>query len=249
MQRLPLSTLSATTLMSLAWLAAAPAAHAEAITITQWTFNSVVADGNTGTGSSLPSVGTGALTLLGGVTSPSFNSGTGSSDPAASDNSGLQTTTFAAQGAGNNTRGIQVKVDSTGFEDVVFSYDLRHSNTSSRYELAQYSLDGVQFVDYAIFDGNKGDTWFNARTIDLSSVVGADHNPNLTFRVLATFAPGTAGYLASDSTKSYASSGTWRFDMVTVSGVAAPVPEPTSTAAGLAGLAAIGFLARRRRAA
>lgn len=226
--------------------------NAHANVITQWTFNSTTPDGNTGTGSVLASVGAGSLSLLGGVTSPSFNSGAGSSDLAASDNSGWQTTTYAAQGAGNKTRGIEIKASSVGFENVVFSYDLRHSNTSSRYELAQYSLDGVNFIDYAVFDGGQGDTWFNARTIDLSSVSGADNNANLTFRVLATFAPGTTGYLASDATKTYAGSGTWRFDTVTVAGttlaVTPAVPEPSSTVAAFAGLAAIGFMARRRRA-
>lgn len=234
-------------LSTLATVLALGSAHAEVIT--RWNFNSITPDGATGTGSALPSVGAGSLSLIGGVTSPSFNSGAGSSDPAASDNSGLQTTTYGSQGAGNNGRGIEVKASSVGFEDVVFSYDLRHSNTSSRYELAQYSLDGVNFIDYAVFDGGLGDTWFNARTIDLSNVAGADDNANLAFRVVATFAPGTSGYLASDASKTFASSGTWRFDMVSVSGTAAPVPEPTSAAAALAGLAAIGFLARRRRAA
>lgn len=228
-------------------LGGAQLAHAEVIT--QWSFNSITPDGATGTGSALPSIGAGSLSLIGGVTSPSFNSGVGSSDPAASDNSGLQTTTYGSQGAGNKGRGIEVKASSVGFEDVVFSYDLRHSNTSSRYELAQYSLDGVNFIDYAVFDSGLGDAWFNARTIDLSNVAGADDNANLAFRVVATFAPGTSGYLASDASKTFAGSGTWRFDMVTVSGTAAPVPEPTSAAAALAGLAAIGFLARRRRAA
>jgi hypothetical protein len=227
--------------------------NAHADVLSQWTFNSTTPDGVSGTGSALPSIGAGSLSVIGGATHPSFNSGVGSSDPAASDNSGFQTATYAAQGAGNKSRGIEVKASSVGFENVVFSYDLRHSNTSSRYELAQYSLDGVNFVDYAVFDGGLGDTWFNARTIDLSSVAGADNNANLTFRVVATFAPGTLGYLASDATKSYATSGTWRFDMVTVAGTAIPVtpavPEPSSTAAALAGLAAIGFLARRRRAA
>jgi len=238
-------------LATLVALSALGNAHADVFT--QWTFNSTTPDGNTGTGSVLASVGSGSLSLFGGVTSPSFNSGAGSSDLAASDNSGWQTTTYAAQGTGNKTRGIEIKASSVGFENVVFSYDLRHSNTSSRYELAQYSLDGVNFVDYAVFDGGQGDTWFNARTIDLSSVSGADNNANLTFRVLATFAPSTSGYLASDATKTYAGSGTWRFDMVTVSGAALAVtpavPEPSSTVAAFAGLAAIGFMARRRRAA
>ncbi len=236
-------TLSA--LSTLATVFAMGTAHADVVA--QWNFNSAKPDGSTSTGSTLPSVGAGSLNLIGGVTSPSFNSATGSSDPAASDNSGWQTTTYGAQGSGNKARGLEVKVDASAFTDVVFTYDLRHSNTSSRYELAQYSLDGVNFIDYAVFDGNQGDTWFNGRTIDLSNIAGADHNANLAFRVVATFAPGTSGYLASDASKTFAGSGTWRFDMVTVT--ATPVPEPSSSAAALAGLAAVGFLASRRRAA
>lgn len=238
-------------LSTLATVFALGSAHADVIT--QWNFNSVTPDGSTGTGSALPSVGFGSLSLLGGVTHPSFNSGAGSSDPAASDNSGYQTSNYGAPGTASGTRGVEFKASSVGFEDVVFSYDLRHSNTSSRYELAQYSLDGSTFIDYAVFDGGQGDTWFKGRTIDLSGVSGAANNANLAFRVLTTFAPGTSGYLASDAGKTFAGSGTWRFDMVTLSGqtltVTPAVPEPSSAAVALAGLAAVGFMVRRRRAA
>jgi len=46
---------------------------AQAEVITQWSFNSVKPDGATGTGSALPSIGAGSLSLIGGVPSPSFN--------------------------------------------------------------------------------------------------------------------------------------------------------------------------------
>jgi len=150
-------------------LAAAPLA-AQADTLALWNFNSTVPDNSTSTGSTLPAVGSGTASLVGGVTSPGFNSGAGSSDPETSDDSGWQTTTYAAQGAGNKTRGVQFSVSTLGFENIVFSYDLRHSNTSSRYEAVQYTLNGSNWVDAATFDGNAGDTWFNLRTLDLSSV-------------------------------------------------------------------------------
>ena len=236
----------ALTVMSLAALLAAESAQAQVV-VTQWNFNSVTPDAATSTGSTLPSVGSGTASVIGGVTT-AFASGDasgGSSDPAVGDDSGWQTTTYAAQGAGDKTRGVQFNVSTVGFQDVTVSYDLRHSNTSSRYELFQYSLDGTSFTDFSTFDGNKGDTWFNGRTIDLSSITGADNNANFAFRVVSTFAPGTSAYAASSPTGTYGTAGTWRFDMVTLNAVTA-VPEPTTYAMLLAGLALMGTIARRR---
>jgi len=224
------------------------AGHVQAEVVTQWNFNSVTSDSNTGTGTTTPNIGVGTLSLVGGTTS-TFASGDasgGSSDPATGDDSGFNTTTYSAQGAGNKTRGVQFNVSTLGFENVVVSYDLRHSNTSSRYELFQYSLDGISFVDYMTFDGNAGDTWFNNRTVDLSSIDGADNNASFAFRVVSTFAPGTNAYAASSPTGTYGAAGTWRFDMATVNAVAV-VPEPETYAMLLAGLTVLGGIARRRR--
>lgn len=237
------------TMTAVLLVALSASVSAEAAVITQWNFNSVVADGSTGTGVTTPSIGSGFASLVGGVTNPSFNSGVGSSDPAASDNSGWQTTTYASQGTGDKARGTQYQVSTLGYSNITLSYDLRHSNTSSRYEQVQYTLDGTHFSDIGgLYDGNAGDTWFNGRTIDLSSVAGVADNANFGFRVVAAFAPSTGTYLASDSTKTYATSGTWRFDMVSVSGaVAAAVPVPGSV--WLFGSALLGFLGLSRRKA
>jgi hypothetical protein len=86
--------------------------------------------------------------------------------------------------------------------------------------------------------------------VDLSSIAGVAENPNFAFRIVAAFAPGTSEYLAANSTSNYAAGGTWRFDMVTLNGTAAAVPEAGSLA-GLSlvalGMAAAGI--RRRRQA
>lgn len=234
-------------LVVVAVLLAASSANAD--TITQWNFNSITPDNNTGTGSIIASTGTGSLSLLNGVTS-SFASGTsnGGSTDTASDNSGFNTTTYAAQGAGNKLRGVQYNVSTVGFEDIMVKYDLRHSNTSSRYEQFQYALDGTNFVDFALFDGNAGDAWFNNRSIDLSTITGANNNANFAFRVVAAYAPNASAYLAATSTSAYSTAGTWRFDMVTTSGtVIAAVPEPETYGMLIAGLALVGFATRRRQ--
>lgn len=225
------------TLFALA-LAAACIAPAHAITITQWNFN----------GSNLTAnVGTGTAALVGGVTG-GFAGGDGSTDPAAAaSDKAWQTTTYAAPNVENKKRGVQFNVSTKGMENLFLTFDLRHSNTSSRYEQVQYTLDGSTFTDLTMFDANLGgDKWYS-RSLDLSSIFGANDNSKFGFRVVTVFAPGTSSYAATRSTSSYGTAGTLRFDMVTVSGDAVTaVPEPQTYALMLAGLAAVGFVARRR---
>jgi hypothetical protein len=144
---------------------------------------------------------------------------------------------------------VQFLVSTVGFEDVVVTWDQRHSNTSSRFVQFQYTTDGTTFADFSPpFVGNAGDTWFNGRTIDLTGVAGVADNPLFGFRILAAFDPNGTGYVASNTGSTYSGAGTWRFDMVTVSGAAqvADVPAPPAVVvfAGLVGVA----LLRRRRA-
>lgn len=225
-------------------LAAAGAAHADIVT--QWTFNGPFDESST-TGTLAPAFGTGTASTIGGTTATfaSGNASGGSSDPDTTTNdSGWNLSTFAAQGTGNASRGALFQVSTVGWQGISISYDLRHSNTSAANELLQYTLDGVNFTDLASFSATAGDTWYNGRTASLTSVTGANNNPLFGFRVVASFGPG-GQYVASSPTGTYGTTGTWRFDMVTVS--AAPVPEPTTYALMLAGVLAIGFMVRSRQ--
>lgn len=222
------------------------AGAAQASTLVQWNFNASPADNNTATGTLNPAVGAGVAGTLGGASSAFFSGSAngGSSDTTASDNSAWSLSTFAAKLSGDKSRGAQFLFSTVGFEDLVFTYDVRHSDTAPATEVVQYTLDGSSFIDIAAFTATAGNVWNKARSIDFSSISGADNNANFGVRVVAGF--GSNGdYAATAAGASYGSSGTWRIDQVSLAGTALPVPEPETYALLLAGLAVVG-LARRR---
>lgn len=229
-------------------LALASASAASAATISQWDFNSLPSDNSSGTGTLTPVIGAGTVTLIGGTTSTfaSGNASGGSTDPDASNNdSAFNTTTYPAQGTGNQSAGIQVSVSTLGYQDIVLTWDQRHSNTVSRYFRLQYTTDGSTYVDSVLFDGNAGgDTWYNGRSVDLTGTPGVDNNPNFAFRIVSEFAPSTSTYVATTGSSSYSTSGTSRYDMVTVTGNV--VPEPSSCALAVLGLCSLVPVVRRK---
>jgi hypothetical protein len=226
------------------------AANADEI-ITQWNFNDSTAN---------PSIGSGSISTIGDVTAAGFSSGSGSSDPT-QPGLGYQTTPYPAQSTANATAGIQIDVDTTGFFNIHGSFDLRTSNTASRWYQIQYTLDGVNFNNLGDpnrmgTEANAGDRFHNLNTFSLAGISGANNNANFGLRVVSAFSPvaftevssnttyaANSAYEVARNTTSVYGGGTWRFDMVTISGTA--IPEPT--AFGLFCLAGLGGLSRRRR--
>jgi hypothetical protein len=195
--------------------------QANSQTITQWNFNSG-ADATTGTGTLTPNIGTGSIVLVGGATTPAtFASGSangGSTDPELTDDSAFGTTTYAAQSTENKARGIEIAASTVGKESIIITWDERHSNTAANTTVLQYSTDGSTFIDFQTYVATAGDTWYNTRTADLSGITALNNNANAKFRIVAAFATGTTNYVASSPTGAYGSTGTLRFDMITISG-------------------------------
>ncbi|HEY9173205.1 MAG TPA: PEP-CTERM sorting domain-containing protein [Verrucomicrobiae bacterium] len=246
----------------------AVAVTASAQTITLWNFNTL--DGNSTTGTTAPAIGIGTASLLGGTTATfaSGNAGTGSSDPETStDDTAWNVSAFPGVTSGSGTAGALFATSTVGYGKIAVSFDLRTSNTSSRYWQFQYTTDGSLFTPFGgntvngvdhVFTSAGGDMWNNGWTVDLSSVAAVDNNPNFAFRVVsifspvgftqtttpsATYGPNEAYRAANTDDRAYATSGTARFDMVAVS----QVPEPSVLALVSTGL--LGLLARRRRSA
>lgn len=196
--------------------------HAQ--TIVEFNFNSVPPDASTSTGSITPSTGSGTITTIGGVVG-SFASGSGSTDPAATDNTAFSTTTYPAATAGNKTAGIEIAVNTTGVNGINLKFDLRLSNTAANTYTIQYSTDGTTFTDFATLVppvNGTTITFNNNNSYNFASIPALNNNPNVKFRVVATFASGGSTYVGNNST--YGTTGTARFDMVNVSsGAVVPV--------------------------
>jgi len=194
--------------------------------ITQWNFNSPVNDANTSTGIITPSVGTGTLTPIGGITQ-SFATGN-SLDPNTTDNSGCQTTGYPSAGTNPKTAGVQFDIPTTGFNKVILDFYQRLSNSAANTWVLQYTLDNtgistggsVVWTDAATYTvtpaaTGTGDTWY-FRSHDFSTITALGNNANAGFRIVSHFDPITGDYLAAKLGSNYATSGATRFDLVTL---------------------------------
>lgn len=225
---LALAALSATTLQ----------AHADIVAL--W-------DYNTSSTKHTQSANGASFSTVGGATT-TFAAGVGSGQA-------LNTTTYAAQGTGNLSRGVQYMINTSGYTDLVLTFAQRNSNTASAWTTLRYTLDGStwQTATSFLMPAAQSTTFVNGITYDFSSLVGANDNENFGIQLLTSFAPGTSSYLATGTGASYGTGGTIRYDNVLFTGNAipdlpAPVPEPHTYALMLAGLATVGLMARRRSA-
>jgi hypothetical protein len=161
---------------------------------------------------------------------------TGSTNDAAGDNTGWNTTSYPSQGTGNKTDGIQAGVSTVGYANIAIGWDQRLSGTASKYFRLQYTTNGINFIDGPLITMQTNSV-FETKSNYLGAIPGINNNPNFGFRIVSetegsALNNGNNNYVTT-STSTYGTSGTVRFDLLTVYGTAMPTisEQPISVVA------------------
>jgi hypothetical protein len=143
-------------------------------------------------------------------------------------NWGLQTTDYPAQGQDSGLAGIVVSVPTTGYRNIKAKFDVRWSNTASKFLAVEYTTDGATWNRVRTLEARRGDRWHGDTEanggygalveLDLSSDANANNNAQFAFRVVTIFDPNTGQYTAAQSGSNYATRGTLRYDLIEILG-------------------------------
>lgn len=230
-------------MVAMAFATAVAASADGGIIFTAWNFNGPQ-------GTSNPSIGMGVALAVGG-TSANFAAGdpADSGAPTTAENKGWNIASFAAQGSQSGERGVQFSASTHGYDSIAITWHERHSNSASRFVQCQYTVDGTVFTSAGIPNDGifeavlGGEVWQSERRVELKGVAGVSGNAKFAVRIVSIFGPGSTQFVPTSPTASYSASGTIRFDLVNIEGVA--VPSPAVLALGASG-AILASRTRRR---
>jgi hypothetical protein len=136
----------------------------------------------------------------------------------------------------NNGRNLTFNVSTAGFSNIIVSFATQGTSTGFNSNQFQYSLDGINFIDFG--SPYVPATAFGSLPLvfSLVSIAGLNNNPNAAFRVVFNGAT--------------SSTGNNRIDNIVVEGTSAStssIPEPTTAVLLLSGLSGLYKMRRRRR--
>lgn len=208
------------------------------VIITQWNFDAQVLT---------PSLGAGTAENIGGTTT-AFAGG----NPA--DGKGWNTTPYPDQGTNPLTAGVQFSVPTSGYSNIVVTWDERHSNTAANRTRVQYTLDGTTWTNFEASESNAVNTLldgtpmgfeegryitntgavYTLKSADFTAIDGANNNAAFAIRIVTDFADGE-NYVATADGSTYGTGGTIRFDNVTFTGGSGTAPVLIATPSALTG--------------
>jgi hypothetical protein len=179
-----------------------------------------------------------------------------------------------AAGAPQYSQGIELDASTAGFQNIQFSFDWYSTAQGIRDLQFQYNTNTANAAGWTNFGGTSptgtylasgiaGGDFYNPTSppgtisLDLSSIAGANNDPNFGVRLVAAF--DSTGNVVNDFASNALdamghtvlynnSSGNWRFNNMTFSGTPVAVPEPSTIVLAALGLLSALICIPRRRA-
>ena len=187
-------------------------------TISQWNF-----DNPTPATAMLPTIGSGTFQTIGDVVDNLSTTGLmPAGNPTAVGNLGYSIKTFPVAATASGTAGFQFNVSTVGYTSPIsISFDPRGSNTSSRFQQYEYSINGG--TTWTVIGDNGGlltNSFTSTPMVTITLPSNASNQPGFAFRIVSIFDPsGTdyspVGYNAT-TPSTYGIGGAWRIDNFTV---------------------------------
>lgn len=145
-------------------------------------------------------------------------------------------------GSTNESNGVQFNSSTVGYQNIVFTWDQRWSNTAANTVRLQYTTDGSTWFPFNMtagnttfcggsintngcFESNTTGDEYRRTTVNFSAIPAANNNPNFGIRLVASYFQSTTQFRQVSTPTLVANPlGTWRFDNVSFTGTLVPGP-------------------------